>query len=534
VSAWVATELPTDLTDDEIVVRYENVAYDGPVEGGIDVTLSQPYDIPAEGCYVGYSFTIDQVVYQSDAYPVLSTGTDTPETLFIRTDKTVTTWGDLYGQGFGVLYLQVLLQGDFEDNMVEPSGIGTVYAAVNQPAATTMTLTNLGVTPVTSIDYIVTSNGIDGAEQHLDLSEPLPFNATATVSIQLQGEAQSSIVEQILTITKVNGQENNAENGGTSYLFYTLSEIAARNVAVEEYTGTGCGWCPRGIVGMEKMRNTFGDRFVGIALHQYNTSDPMYLATNSYARLTFQGAPSCTLDRKVYADPYYGTLDDICDDFTAMMAVPALAKVDLRAVWNADKTKVDAEATVTSLIDEKDLFVEFVLVADGVTGTTTAWRQSNYYMQYSSAQLPDDLALFASGGSMGQAYVSGIAFNDVAISSSYQSGTNQVDVLSELAAGQPVQATYTLSLPTSTTLKNAIQTDKVYAIALIIDSDDNTVANAVKVPVTDAVADGVAELTSVMAAPQSYSLDGRRLPAPKKGLTIVRTADGRTQKVLVK
>ena len=169
-----------------------------------------------------------------------------------------------------------------------------------------------------------------------------------------------------------------------------------------------------------------------------------------------------------------------------------------------------------------------------MTGTTAAWRQSNYYMQYSSAQLPDDLALFASGGSMGQAYVSGLAFNDVAISSSYQSGDNQVDVLSELAAGQPVQATYTLSLPTSTTLSNAIQTDKVYAIALIINADDNTVANAVKVPVTDAVTDGVAELTSVMAAPQRYSLDGRRLPAPKKGLAIVRTADGRTQKVLVK
>lgn len=33
-----------------------------------------------------------------------------------------------------------------------------------------------------------------------------------------------------------------------------------RKVVVEELTGTACGWCPRGLVGMKMLRDLYGDR----------------------------------------------------------------------------------------------------------------------------------------------------------------------------------------------------------------------------------------------------------------------------------
>ena len=73
-----------------------------------------------------------------------------------------------------------------------------------------------------------------------------------------------------------------------------------RKVVVEELTGTACGWCPRGLVGMKMLRDLYGDRFIGVAVHQFNATDPMY--TPDYADIDWsdggsKGAPCCMIDR---------------------------------------------------------------------------------------------------------------------------------------------------------------------------------------------------------------------------------------------
>ena len=49
-----------------------------------------------------------------------------------------------------------------------------------------------------------------------------------------------------------------------------------RHSVVEEFTGTWCGNCPRGIVGMQRLEEDFGDRFIGIAIHT-GTGEPMVI-----------------------------------------------------------------------------------------------------------------------------------------------------------------------------------------------------------------------------------------------------------------
>jgi hypothetical protein len=395
---WLASSLPATV-DKNSTLQMADVAATELGKQQIEVALPTAYAIPAEGVYVGYSFTVSDVVYQADAYPILIAGTDQPNSLLIKTDNLVPEWSDMYGSGYGALYMQVLLEGEFADNTATPSITGEYYAQLGGSTQVAVSLLNNGASPLTSIDYTITTDGVAGAEQHLELESPIAFNNSGRATIEVAADAEAGSKTKTLTVTKVNGQANNAPVTTSDFTLITLEKLIARNVAVEQFTGTGCGWCPRGHVGMAKMREAFGDRFIGIAIHQYSnqSSDAMYLAPSKYANHGLNGAPSCRLNRGESMDPYYGSGEDVLYDMQQALAVPALAEVSVSGVMDTNKTKIDAKATLTPLI-AGNYTLEFVAVADGLTGTGTGWQQTNYYSsQYASqtgitkSSLPEDL-----------------------------------------------------------------------------------------------------------------------------------------------
>lgn len=534
VKVWIAESLPTNVDKALQVVSVEKIR-----KGINDVPLNTPYTIGSNGVYVGYSFTVTSLKTDEDAYPVPVTGTDLTGALLLRTSSSVTSWGDLYGQGFGRLYMQLLLEGVFPYKNAasfSTSNLGEAVAVVGGTGTIDMSLTNQGTNKLNSIDYTVTTDGVTGEEQHVDLPSAVGFGSATTVSIQVEADDTPGQKEKTLTITKVNGVANEQGGQTTKFTMSTLSELVHHGIAVEEYTGTTCGWCPRGIVGMEKMRKEFGDNFVGIAIHRYASSassDAMYIS--SYNHVSFSGAPSCRVNRGEEIDPYYGSATDIFDDIRAELAIPAKVGVEVTGVWNADSTKVEATATLTSVFPDGDFKIEYVLIADSLKGTGTAWNQSNYYYQYTASQVPDDLAIYAKNGKYGKSSVSGLTFNDVAIAIAKSTQTTAPGVLT---FGEPVTNTYTLSMPTNATLLKAIKKECVAVVALVIDKKTNRIANAAKfyMPGYDAVSaiqeTGVAERQT--QAEGRYSLDGRQLTAGQKGMNIVRMADGTVRKVVVR
>ena len=478
---WVASQLPTTI-DASTTLQCVDVP-DADLGTRVEVALPSPCQIPASGVYVGYSFTITSVSSDADNYPVAFAEDAEPNTLLLRTSSAVPSWSDLYSNDFGKLLLKVLLEGDFLENAATPSDLGNVYLTVGETGTAKVTVTNSGSEPLTNFDYTITTDGVESAPQHAELKNPVAFAAKGEAEISIPAEGEQSMKEKVLTITKVNGADNQASKTTANFTLYSLSEIVDRNVLVEEFTGTGCGYCPRGLVGMEKLRATFGDRFIGVGIHQYNSNDAMYINPNSYARLNFQGAPSCYLDRKYELDPYYGNSSDICDDFRAEMAVPAMANLQVAGQWNANESQVTARAMVNPLFADQNYSVEFVLIADGLTGSGSGWNQANYYYQYSSSQLPDDLSQFGNGGANGSSSVTGWVFNDVAINSSYVSGSNQAPGFQSPAVGKFSYVDYTLGLPSSSTLLNALKKDQIYVIAILKDSKGEVI-NAAKALVT--------------------------------------------------
>ncbi len=450
-----------------------------------------------------------------------------------------TGWYNI-GHDYGNLSVQAIVEGDFPGNSAKAMNMGNIIVPFGGTHTEYLAVVNTGKGKLESLDYVLSIDGVAQPEEHVDL-----FGATfgeydyAPITFT---SADTEITQQYtVTVTKVNGEPNNETSNSVSGLVASTTKEFVHRVVVEEYTGTGCGWCPRGIVGMEKLRNTYEDLFVGIAIHQYNTNDAMYLSPNSYAKLGFEGAPSCTVQRMGMADPYYGAGNDdfgIAALLEGVSAYPAFANVELEAQWNSDSTKVDAKAFVESILDGADYKLEFVLIGDSLSGTGSAWNQSNYYAQYTAAQVGSpDLAPWCKNGAYGKSSVTGLKFNDVALASSYVGGINKVAPIENISSAEGATREYTLSLPTKASLKKAIKHHLVFAIAMLIDPADGTIVNAVKVP----VAGYPSETTGISTAQQQegsavsrYAIDGRRLTAPQKGINIIRQADGTTRKVFVK
>lgn len=530
VTAWVRTNLDganaveVSVPDNSFVVgNYTNAP------------LTADYVIPAGDVYVGYTFT------STVAYPIAVADGADANSLYLKINEG--GWGDYSGGDYGLSPLQIAVTNlNLPDYAVTFEDMESLTLTPNTAFKAQVLVDNSGKNAIESIDYTIEIDG-QKSQKHLTLEKPIPAGINQKDIIEVEGVSVADIKKYTVKVTldKVNGQAN-SKSTSVSAQFMNVTRVAARRTVVEEFTGTGCGWCTRGWVGMEYLKEKYQDKFVGIAFHKYNSDDPMYVANYvSTKSLGISGAPSCSIDRKITVDPFYGTDYGIWYDLEDFNAVLPIVDVSAKGVWNEDQTAVDVMAKVEALTSGIGFTVAYVLTADQLSGTTSEWKQTNYYYQYSSSTLPTEpnLAQFGSGGKNGKSSVF-LTFNDVMIGSSYNSsGVNQAKTIegsNNAVLNTVYEGTHTVKMPTKETLKNAIQNDKVFANVLIISNETGEILNAARVKVmTQEESNGISDLNADNRAEVArYSLDGRRLNAPQKGVNIVKFNDGKTQKVVVK
>ena len=306
--------------------------------------------------------------------------------------------------------------------------------------------------------------------------------------------------------------------------------VFPRRVLVEELTGTRCGWCPRGLAGMLKLRQTYGDRCIGIAVHNYDTNDPMYYRPYAYAGIFSgsPGAPTCMIDRTGFCDPLHGATGNICDDVAYQLSQPCYVGLELEAAYNADSTVVEARATVTAGTDLAAMDIVYVLLADSVYSTDQSFMQYNSYAASTPDRYPNDPEVhrFCLGGTEGTSPFRW-AFDDVCIGSSYNgAGQNQADAIAPLAEGEQAANSFRLTMPTKTVLRRALQKQKVSCVAFLVDADGHVV-NAARQPLAaDATPQAVHHPAVAAVRPVDFTLSGRRQQSTYAPATI-HVRDGR-------
>lgn len=536
---WFSSTLPYDSESADLGT-YEITTSDLKEGDFVELELPAPLTVPKAGIYVGYSF------YSQDPFPILTTQAQTSESggFYIRTSKSYKEWKDFSQFKYGNLALQVKLDGTILGNAAAISSLPEVAGLIGSSVALPIEITSHGIEEIKTIEYSVTSsNGESQIYSHTFDNPIKTINETGEILLEFNCGESAGIVYKTVSILKVNGKDNewkvDTERRGA---VITLDSSMGRSTVMEEFTGTWCGWCPRGAVGIKALSEDFGNEFIGIAIHR---NDPMEIPEYAPLLEKVTGFPSCNLNRSVSGDPFFGSVTGpgveesygIYKDVLAQQAELVAAKAGISSEWADEENlilKITAECTLGYSRDTDPAYrLMYVVLADSLKGESGKWFQTNDFHLTMAEKYKTDpyLGWLTEKGSI----ITDIVYNDVAIAAS------------GVVAGLPIQTDGvwdkdepkvcgSISFDLS---GNALVQDKknLKAVVILLDEATGKIVNAAAAPIgikntSEFVAiksDYTNEGTSVF-----YDISGIRQSSLKKGLNIVKYANGITKKIFIK
>lgn len=378
----------------------------------------------------------------------------------------------------GSVCIQAIVEGDnMPENEMMINKINSQTAPYGASSVTfNAVVRNVGANEIDSYTAICS---YDGEDEVLTMNHNLPVNASDTISFEVPA-IMPGTHKITITIDRVNGQPDvyTANNTAMAELL-VRDEKFIKRVVCEEYTGTWCGWCPRGMVGLELMKKKYPNQFIAISIHGSDSLEIDPEQPYSYKPFVdaSTGAPSCNVDRKMTGDPYH-EIQRLFEVETAGYNNIAYA---VTGEWNSDSTSITLHSIYSSNINIEDpqYNIAYTITEDSITG----YAQTNYY----------------AGGLNGDMYgwenkdrnTYDVYFNDVAraIYSNYAGDPCGTDAME---AGKEYETTSTIPVPPTVRNKK-----NIHVVGQIIDRSSGYIQNAMSiVPVAGETTDGIAELTN--------------------------------------
>ncbi len=271
-------------------------------------------------------------------------------------------------------------QGEWEDYSVEiignSSGLDATAQSINfNPPIFTMgniipkaTVANWGTS---SIDFDVTCT-IDGTSYISSTSTPV-LEPGETFQVIFDAWDAEAIGVYNMNITTLLAGDENPENDTFTGLVTILETLPAKRVYAEEGTGTWCGWCVRGTVAMQHMRETYPDTWIGVAVHN---DDPMVNEEWNY-ELGFVMFPNMNVNRSI--------IDDISIESTESQYESEINKTAIATI-EITSFEIDEANNMISFLVESEFIINAescrfsaAIIENGVTGSGPEYNQANYY-----------------------------------------------------------------------------------------------------------------------------------------------------------
>ena len=255
-----------------------------------------------------------------------------------------------------------------------------------EPGETKLDLTVQIRTPFACSGYtakLTTNTGIedeDVVEKNLKSSYSSTRPTFDPISVSKVGEAVSYTV----TITP------NAEGAIPTTVkgTYALADTYPGVCVMEEATGEYCAYCTRGIAALDYFSATYGDQFIGIAVHcgGYSTGVMEFDSYNPLLNEGITGFPGAVFNRAEVTDP---ATESVVKRF---INKETPAKVEIgQLVYNPEESQkitINYQTTLGYSATDPNIGVAAVVIADGLTGTNTQlWCQMNAYAGTSKASI---------------------------------------------------------------------------------------------------------------------------------------------------
>lgn len=332
---------------------------------------------------------------------------------------------------------------------------------------------NNGTTAFTSLEV----NWNDGTTDHVStISVNIAPNNTAVVSHPMMVNYGAIAEKDInITVNLVNGvSDDDSSNNSIISKFNTISQAGTKAVLIEESTGTWCGWCPRGTIGLDYMSSTYPNTVVAIAVHN---GDPMTVAAYDTGLVNTIGSgwPNSGLDRKLLGvDPGQATLQGGYNT-----QINELTPVDLfaGATQAGNTLTIDANATFYTNFGNasSDYKLGVIITEDNVTGTTSGYNHTNYYSGGSSGpmggyeNLPDPVP------------AAQMVYNHVgrALLGGFDGQSNSLPA--SINAGDTASYSFNYTIPATSNQAN------MHIVVVLIDATDGSIVSAQQSSVAQAL-----------------------------------------------
>jgi hypothetical protein len=403
VNDWFIPTTVSHSPSNSAAVAYENVS------GGIaEDWLVTPLINLAGNINTVLNFYAAQTYgtnYGSNYYVKVSTTSQTSHASFTTvaswTELNLTTGADASGFAFKTvdlnayngqqIYIAFIMTNDDGDNFIiddvvvrnivsldaEMYSININSTVQSGTVAVSGTIRNAGSNTITTADV---NWQVDGGSVQTESLTGLNIASNTNYNFNLTGtwNATPGAHTMNMWLTNINGGTDLVtDNNDKSKEILVVNEVYPQTVVYEEGTGTWCGWCTRGLVGLNTMAHNYTDgSWIGIAVHN---GDPMVVTAYDDG-LGISSFPSGYINRKVEADP---GLDDLETAYLNEKnnSVP-VGKVEIVSqTWNSTSRELSytVESKFALDIPSANFKLSGIVVEDGVTGTTTAYNQANYY-----------------------------------------------------------------------------------------------------------------------------------------------------------
>lgn len=397
-----------------------------------------------------------------------------------------------------------------------------------------VTITNVGREKISSVTYVVASEE-DGESAPVTVSIPEEptFGNSAKLSIPLAASKQAHYSTRYITITGINGSENDVKTAARTAQgrVLTLQKSAQRRSVVEEFTGAWCANCTRGIAGLSRMEREHND-FIAIAVHG---DDPMEIAPyRPVINLDIiPGYPFALIDRNVGCDPYFGDQD---------YSLGGTLGFGLEKVWDVQRQTL-SEASLslgTPMLDGDEVSfttevcfmynsadapyaLAYVLLCDSVcrpkdktsSQDMVDWAQANNLSGNMYFADNADLAPWVTSPYR----IVNMAYDHVAVAATDMLNGIGGSIVAPLVCDATQTHTFSFNLKQIPLAQNR---NKLKVVALLINTYSGRIVNADEKHVSDPtgiISPSTNNQPSMLNG--TYDLQGRRITSPHKGLYII-------------
>lgn len=154
---------------------------------------------------------------------------------------------------------------------------------------------------------------------------------------------------------------------------------------MEEATGENCGYCPAGTAAIERFTDMYPGRFIGVGVHctrQFSTGvmeNPEY-AEPYLSAFMIGSLPNAVLNRSMIGSPTdYAGIDEAVKSLLDGKSVGNVVIDRVDCDMATGETTVRFTAGLCAPLTGVGLNACVILSADGLTGTSRKWFQSDYF-----------------------------------------------------------------------------------------------------------------------------------------------------------